>query len=154
MNISFESFIEMLVSSPLTFISVLISVLVIIVNGWTDAPNAIATLVSTRSMSPRGAVALAACGNFLGVLVMSFFHGKVTSSIYLLADFSGDRRPALYALIAALFAIVLWSGIAWYFGIPTSESHGLIAGLLGAAIALQGGGSAINTAELLKVFSD
>jgi PiT family inorganic phosphate transporter len=66
-------------------------------------------------------------------------------------DFGGDARVALIALCAAMFAIVLWATAAWRFGIPTSESHALIAGLSGAAIALNGGISGINISEWIKV---
>jgi PiT family inorganic phosphate transporter len=69
-----------------------------------------------------------------------------------MVDFGGDSRNALVALCAALFAIVLWATAAWALGIPTSESHALIAGISGAAIALQGGFSGINGDQWIKVF--
>ena len=121
---------------------------VVLVNGWTDAPNAIATVVSTKSMSPRAAVIMAAIFNFIGVLVMSFVSQDVADTIGKMVSFTGDQ--ALVALAAALFAIVLWAVLAWYFGIPTSESHALIAGLTGAAIA-QGSFAAVNMEEWSKV---
>jgi PiT family inorganic phosphate transporter len=68
-----------------------------------------------------------------------------------MVDFGGDTRVALAALCAAMLAIVLWATAAWRFGIPTSESHALIAGLSGAAIALQGGFSGINASEWIKI---
>ena len=119
------------------------------VNGWTDAPNAIATVVSTKSMSPRAAVLMAAVFNFLGVLVMTLVSSQVASTIGNMVSFgSGDQ--ALIALAAALVAIVLWAVLAWYFGIPTSESHALIAGITGAAIALSSF-SAVNADAWSKV---
>ena len=108
----------------------------ILVNGWTDAPNAIATCVSTRSISPKKAILMAAICNFLGVLVMTFISRAVAETIYNMVDFGDNASNALIALCAALFAIVVWSVFAWRFGIPTSESHALIAGLSGAAIAI------------------
>ena len=66
-------------------------------------------------------------------------------------NFGGNNEDALIALCAAMAAIVIWAIGAWYFGIPTSESHALIAGLSGAAIALQGGLGGINFSEWIKV---
>jgi PiT family inorganic phosphate transporter len=82
---------------------------------------------------------------------MSMINSKVAETIYKMVDFGGDSHEALVALCAALVAIVLWATTAWWFGIPTSESHALIAGISGAAIALQGGISGINPNEWVKV---
>ena len=124
---------------------------VILVNGWTDAPNAIATCVSTRAISVRKAIVMAAIFNFLGVLVMTSVNASVAFTIYNMVDFGGDSRQALIALCAAMAAIVIWATAAWYFGIPTSESHALIAGISGAAVALQNSFSGINGEEWMKV---
>ncbi len=94
---------------------------------------------------------MAAVFNFLGVLVMTALNATVAQTIYNMVDFGGDPHQALIALCAALVAIVTWATAAWDFGIPTSESHALIAGLSGAAIALHGGLSGINGAEWVKV---
>lgn len=111
---------------------------VIFVNGWTDAPNAIASCVATRAMKVESAIAMAAVFNCLGVVVMSAWNSTVVFTIENMVNL--DRRPegAAIALCAALASIVLWSVGAWLFGIPTSESHSLIAGLTGAAFALCG----------------
>lgn len=151
MSVSLSTFLSELTSNPPLFITVLLTLGVILVNGWTDAPNAIATCVSTRSMSPRAAILMAAVFNFFGVLVMTVINATVAQTIYNMVDFGGDAHTALVALCAALFAIVTWATVAWKFGIPTSESHALIAGLSGAAIALQNGLSGINGAEWMKV---
>lgn len=151
MTLSLQDFLSSLVSNPMLILTVLLTLGVIFVNGWTDAPNAIATCVSTRSMGPRAAILMAAGCNFLGVLVMTLINASVAQTIYNMVDFRGNSHEASVALCAALFAIVLWAVAAWYFGIPTSESHALIAGLSGAAIALQGGLSGINGAEWVKV---
>ena len=68
-----------------------------------------------------------------------------------MVDFGGDSHQALTALMAAMVAIIVWGAAAWWFGIPTSQSHSLIAGLTGAAIAVQGSLDAINGAEWMKV---
>ena len=151
MTPTFLGFLSETASNPVLLITVILTLGVIFVNGWTDAPNAIATCVSTRAMGPRAAILMAAVFNFLGVLVMTLINATVAETIYNMVDFGGDPHEALIALCAALFAIVVWAVAAWYFGIPTSESHALIAGLSGAAIALQGGLGGINGTEWVKV---
>ncbi|MDF2537660.1 MAG: putative rane protein [Herbinix sp.] len=150
MSISLADFISQLISNPALFITVLLVLGVILVNGWTDAPNAIATCVSTRSIGPKSAIIMAAVFNFLGVFVMTLVNNAVAQTIYKMVDFGDNSKNALIALCAALFAIVVWATAAWVFGIPTSESHALIAGITGAAIALQGG-QGINGNEWIKV---
>ncbi|MDI9218299.1 MULTISPECIES: inorganic phosphate transporter [Clostridium] len=151
MTISFFEFIGQIVDNPALLITVILTLGVILVNGWTDAPNAIATCVSTRAIGPRAAILMAAVFNFLGVFVMTMVNANVAMTIYNMVDFGGDSGDALVALCASLFAIVVWATAAWYFGIPTSESHALIAGISGAAIALQGGLGGINGGEWIKV---
>ena len=151
MTVSLADFLSQLFSNPVLAITVALVLGVILVNGWTDAPNAIATCVSTKSISPRAAILMAAVFNFLGVFVMTMVNASVAATIYNMVDFGGDSWDALVALCAALFAIVIWATVAWWFGIPTSESHALIAGISGAAIALHGGLAGINGNEWLKV---
>lgn len=151
MGISLLEFLSRMISNPALFITVMLTVGVILVNGWTDAPNAIATCVSTRSISPKAAVLMAAFFNFLGVLVMTLVNKTVAETIFKMVDFGGNPTEALIALCAALFAIVVWATTASFFGIPTSESHALIAGLSGAAIALHNGFGGINGSEWIKV---
>lgn len=151
MTISFIDFIYELIHNIPLLITVILTLGVILVNGWTDAPNAIATCVSTRAITPNAAILMAAIFNFLGVFVMTIINANVAETIYNMVDFGGESGEALIALCAALFAIVSWATAAWYFGIPTSESHALIAGISGAAIALQGGFKGINGNEWMKV---
>ena len=151
MTISFSDFVVQMLSSPMLAITVVLTLGVILVNGWTDAPNAIATCVSTRCMRAQEAIIMAAIFNFLGVLVMTMINSRVAMTIYNMVDFGGNTHEATVALCAALFAIVVWATAAWAFGIPTSESHALIAGLSGAAIGLHGSLGGINFAEWVKV---
>jgi PiT family inorganic phosphate transporter len=102
------------------------------VNGWTDAPNAIATVVSTRVLSPVAAVAMAALFNLFGALSGTAVATTIGKGIINL-----DVVP-LEVLAAGTLAVIIWSTSAWYFGLPTSESHGLVAGLAGAAVAVAG----------------
>ncbi len=148
---SLMDFLTQLVGNPMLMVSSLLTLGVILVNGWTDAPNAIATCVSTRAIEVRKAIIMAAIFNFLGVLVMTTLNTSVAMTIYNMVDFGGDAKTALIALCAAMAAIVIWATAAWYFGIPTSESHALIAGISGAAVAIQNSFSGINGSEWIKV---
>src|SRR3989338_10312431 len=107
------------------------------VNGWTDAPNAIATVVSTRVLRPYPAVLMATALNIAG----AFSGLAVAQTIG-----QGFVRPEaidLRTIAAAMIGIVLWSTLAWWRGLPTSESHALVAGLTGAAWATGGAGALI-----------
>ena len=132
--------------SPVLFIALILVCASIFVNGWTDAPNAIATVVSTRVLSPRAAVIMATIFNLVGIMC---FGTAVASTIANLVDLGNQSNP-LIAVCAAQLSIVIWSVSAWKFGIPTSESHALIAGLMGAGIAYNGV-SAFKMVEFEKV---
>ncbi|MBQ8507020.1 MAG: inorganic phosphate transporter [Clostridia bacterium] len=151
MDLSFQYFWGQVTTNPLLMVAVILTLGVILVNGWTDAPNAIATCVVTRCMSARAAIFMAAIFNFLGVFVMTMLNATVATTITKMVDFGSNSQEAIVALSAALFAIVVWATLAWVFGIPTSESHALIAGLTGGAIAIHGGLGGVNGAEWVKV---
>ena len=151
MVIEWGMFITELASNPLLLVVTLLNIGVIIVNGATDAPNAIATVVSTRCMKPTPAIIMAAICNFFGLLVITLVSSAVANTIFHMVDFGGDNHAAIIALMAAMVAIIVWGVAAWAFGLPTSQSHSLIAGLTGAAIALQGGLGGINGGEWMKV---
>jgi PiT family inorganic phosphate transporter len=107
------------------------------VNGWTDAPNAIATVVSTRVLPPSLAVLMAAVLNVVGTLVTGTAVASTLGTGIVKPDvISGPL--GLTVVIAATLTVVLWSTAAWFYGIPTSESHELIAGLAGAGLAVAG----------------
>lgn len=124
---------------------------VIFVNGWTDAPNAIATAVGSGSISFRRAVAMASVCNFLGTAISCLCFPAVAATIEGLVYFP-NPQDALTGLNAAMLSIVLWAVAAWRFGLPTSESHALLAGLSGAALAL-GGNAQLNTGAWLWVLA-
>jgi PiT family inorganic phosphate transporter len=102
------------------------------VNGWTDAPNAIATVVSTRVLSPSHALLLASVLNALGALSGTAVAATIGKGIV------DPSAITIYTVGAAMVGIVFWSTLAWYWGLPTSESHALIAGLTGASLATAG----------------
>ena len=136
---SFGDFLARAAGDPILALTALLVLAVVLVNGWTDAPNAIATAVATGVLPFRRAAVLAAVCNLLGVAGMTAYNATVAETLYSIADFGGDGRAALSALCAALCAIVAWAALAWRFGIPTSESHALVAGVTGAALAMPGG---------------
>lgn len=98
------------------------------INGFHDTANSIATSVSTRVLSPRQAIIMAAVLNFTGALVSSKVAKTISGGIV-----SGSLPE--YVIIAAIIAAIIWDLVTWYFGIPSSSSHALIGGLVGAAIA-------------------
>ena len=103
------------------------------VNGWTDSPNAIATVVSTRVLSPSQAVIMAGVLNLVGAIV--------TGTAVAVTIGKGIVSPEIITpsvIAAAMITILIWSTVAWYYGIPTSESHELIAGLTGGGLAVGG----------------
>ena len=137
MPLSFLDFLGQLSRNYALSGTVLLTLAVLLVNGWTDAPNAIAGAVVTGALPFHTAVALAAVCNFWGVLCVTSVNASVAETVYSIASFGGGPKAALTALCAAMTAIVLWAGLAWLFGIPTSESHALVAGISGAAVALE-----------------
>jgi PiT family inorganic phosphate transporter len=102
------------------------------VNGWTDAPNAIATVISTGVLSPRAAIAMAVVFNTLGAMSGTAVATTVGLGI---VESSALTIPAI---TATMIAIIAWGGLAAKLGIPVSKSHALLAGLAGAGFA--GGG--------------
>ena len=151
MPLSFWNFLVQMSENPALSGTVLLTLAVLLVNGWTDAPNAIAGAVVTGALPFRPAVVMAAVCNFLGVLCVTSVNASVAETVYSIASFGGGTKAALTALCAAMTAIVLWAAAAWLFGIPTSESHALVAGISGAAVALEGSFSCIRWGCWAKV---
>lgn len=102
------------------------------INGWTDAPNAIATVISTRALTPRTAIVMASVLNIVG----AFSGTAVATTIG--RDIVQPEALTLLTLSGAMLAVVSWGLLAWKLGLPTSKSHALIAGLTGAALAEAG----------------
>lgn len=117
------------------------------VNGWTDAPNAIATVVSTRVLPPIPAVAMAALFNLLGALSGTAVAATIGKGIV------DINQINLETIVAACAAVIVWSTFAWYFGLPTSKTHEILAGLAGAAVATTGGFGVLEYSGWEKVFT-
>ncbi|HTF55549.1 MAG TPA: inorganic phosphate transporter [Pseudonocardia sp.] len=103
-------------------------------NGFHDAANAIATSVSTRALAPRTALAIAAVMNLAG----AFLGTEVATTVGQGIITAPSGLPGLTVVLAALVGAVAWNLITWYFGLPSSSSHALIGGLVGAALAAGG----------------
>lgn len=106
------------------------------INGWTDAPNAIATVVATRVLKPKYALILAPTGNIIGAFIgaqVAETIGKEFINIELVPQ---DLK--LLTLGAAMVGIILWGLFSWYFGLPISKSHAMLASMTGAGFAVAG----------------
>src|SRR5438552_1617671 len=107
------------------------------INGFHDAANSIATVVSTRVLSPALAVVWAAFFNFIAFAVFGTRVAKAIGDGVRMDLISADLR--LYVLMCALLGAIIWNLITWYLGLPTSSSHSLLGGYAGAGIAAFGG---------------
>lgn len=151
MTVSLSDFITQITTNPTFLITTVLIFGLMMVNGWTDAPNAIATCVSTRSIKVKPAICMAAIANFLGLLIMCAVNTEVAKTIYNIVDFGSDPHRAMLGLCSAVIAIIVWALVAWLSGIPTSHSHALVAALTGSAIAVNGGFYGISATEWAKV---
>ena len=151
MAVDLSSVLAAIAANPMLGVIVVLCIGATMVNGATDAPNAIATVVGTRAMPAGRAIAMAAICNFIGLVGITAISTAVAGTIFGMVDFGGDNHAALVALAADMVAIIVWGVAAWALGIPTSQSHSLIAGITGAAIALQGGLGGINADQWIKV---
>ena len=132
---SLADFINLISNTPMLIVAIILVIGVVFINGWTDAPNAIATCISTRCIKPKTAIIMAAIFNFLGVLTMFFISKQTAETISNMVDFGTQYSLALDALCAGMVGVIVWGVLAWAFGIPSSESHALIAGITGAGLA-------------------
>jgi PiT family inorganic phosphate transporter len=119
------------VSTALVVVIVAVALFFDYTNGFHDAANAIATSVSTKALTPRVALAMAAVMNVVGALIST----RVASTIYKgLIDSPSQSKSGLVLVLAALLGAIVWNLGTWYFGLPSSSSHALIGGLVGAAL--------------------
>ena len=103
-------------------------------NGFHDAANAIATSVATRALSPKAALTMAACMNFVGAMLGTEVASTIGGGIIHIGD-AGTAHEGLVIVLGALIGAITWNLITWYFGLPSSSSHALIGGLAGAGLA-------------------
>src|SRR5215831_17489198 len=114
----------------LVLITILVALIFDFVNGFHDSANSIATVVSTRVLSPRWAVAWAASFNFLAAFIFGIAVAKTIGSGMIHLEYVDQ-----YVVLAGLFGAIAWDLLTWWWGLPTSSSHALIGGYAGAAMA-------------------
>ena len=126
-------------SATIAFVLVLVILALVFdyINGFHDAANSIATVVSTRVLSPGMAVIWAAFFNFVAFAIFGTRVAKAIGDGVRMDLISPDMR--LYVLLAALMGAIIWNLITWYLGLPTSSSHALLGGYAGAGVAAYGG---------------
>jgi PiT family inorganic phosphate transporter len=133
---------------PATWIIVLIviSIAFDVLNGFNDSANIAATIISSRSMSVRTALTIASIAGFAGPFIFGFAVAKTIGSGIVIPQFI-----TIQILVAALISACIWSIITWAYGIPSSSSHALIGGFIGAVI-ISSGINALLAKGLIKVF--
>src|ERR1041384_125324 len=118
------------------FTIVIVALVFDYINGFHDAANSIATVVSTRVLSPRSAVAWAAFFNFIAFVIFPLHVANTIGK-----DIVDPRVVDNTVVLAALVGAIGWNLITWWYGIPSSSSHALIGGLAGAVVAHAGSGA-------------
>ena len=113
--------------SPILISVIVIALVFEFINGFHDTANAIATSVYTKALTPQKAILLAACMNLLGALVSEKVAGTISKGLV-------DIELEQYVILAALIGAIIWNLFTWWCGIPSSSSHALIGGLVGAVI--------------------
>lgn len=130
---------------PLLIVLVVLALIFDLLNGVHDSSNIVATIISSRSLSPRLTLVLTAIAEFCGPFLFGVAVAKTIGS-----EIISPELMTLPVLLAALIGAILWNLITWYLGIPSSSSHALIGGLIGAVMAGMGA-NAIRLAGLTKV---
>jgi PiT family inorganic phosphate transporter len=115
--------------------TVIMALIFDVINGFHDAANSIATVVSTRVLSPRIAVLWAAFFNFVAMFI---FAPRVADTVAKIVKIDGKDSVYVYVVLAGLLGAIVWDLITWWLGLPTSSSHALIGGVAGAGIAYRG----------------
>jgi PiT family inorganic phosphate transporter len=131
----------------LLIIIIAIALLFDFLNGFHDASNIVATMISSRAMSPRSALLISAAAHFAGPFLFGVAVAKTIGS-----EVVDPEAITSLVIIAALSSAILWNLFTWYFGLPSSTSHALIGGLVGA-VGVAVGLAAINLDGLMKVFA-
>jgi PiT family inorganic phosphate transporter len=132
--------------TAVVIVTIVIALLFDVINGFHDAANSIATVVSTRVLSPRIAVLWAAAFNMIALLV---FQQGVANTISKIIQLPGGDPAYIYVVMCGLSGAILWNLFTWWLGLPSSSSHALIGGLSGAGIAY-GGIDVLQRESLMK----
>ncbi|MBI5095808.1 MAG: inorganic phosphate transporter [Candidatus Hydrogenedentes bacterium] len=133
----------------LVVFAIIVAVIFDLINGFHDSANSIATVVSTRVLSPRVAVLWAAFFNFAA---MFLFAPRVADTIAKIVIIDAKDHAYVYVVLAGLLGAIVWDLLTWWWGLPTSSSHALIGGLIGAGVA-HGGWRVIRWEKLWLTFA-
>lgn len=128
----------------LIVVTVVTALIFDLINGFHDSANSIATIVSTRVLSPKFAVLWAAFFNFVAMFI---FQPRVAETISKIVHINGSDNYYIIVVLAGLIGAIVWNIITWWWGLPSSSSHALMGGLVGAGISYQG----INVINWVKV---
>jgi len=119
----------------IVIVTIVVALIFDVINGFHDAANSIATVVSTRVLSPKAAVLWAATFNFVALFI---FHEGVANTIAKTIEIQQGDPAFVWVVICGLTGAILWNLLTWWLGLPSSSSHALIGGLSGAGIAYGG----------------
>jgi PiT family inorganic phosphate transporter len=128
----------------LVYVTVAVALIFDVINGFHDAANSIATVVSTRVLSPRLAVLWATVFNFVALFI---FQQGVANTISKIVQIKASDPAFVWVVISGLLGAIVWNLLTWWWGLPSSSSHALIGGLSGAGVAYSGF-SILNTDKL------
>src|SRR3989440_3120421 len=128
----------------IVIVTIAVALIFDIINGFHDAANSIATVVSTRVLSPRLAVLWATIFNFVALFI---FQQGVANTISKIVSIQPSDPAFVWVVICGLLGAILWNLLTWWWGLPSSSSHALIGGLSGAGVAYHGLG-VLNTDKL------
>src|SRR5687768_12117377 len=133
----------------IVFVTIAFALIFDVINGFHDAANSIATIVSTRVLSPRAAVLWAALSNFIALFI---FHQGVANTIAKTVDIKGSDPAFVWVVLCGLGGAIIWNLLTWWWGLPSSSSHALIGGLSGAGMAY-GGPDVLNWVAIEKTLA-
>jgi PiT family inorganic phosphate transporter len=119
--------------STIMIILVVLALIFDFLNGFHDSANVVATMISSRAMTPRAALLIAALANFVGPFLFGVAVAKTVGS-----EVASPKNVTIAVVLAALVSASLWNIFTWYFGIPSSSSHALIGGIIGAVLIESG----------------
>jgi inorganic phosphate transporter, PiT family len=122
-------------ATTIVYVTVAVALVFDIINGFHDAANSIATVVSTRVLSPRLAVLWATLFNFIALFV---FHQGVANTIAKIISIEASDHAFVWVVMSGLVGAIVWNLLTWWWGLPSSSSHALIGGLSGAGVAYSG----------------
>src|SRR3954453_17058288 len=140
---------------PLLIVIILFAFIFDYINGFHDSANSIATIVSTKVLTPFQAVLWAAVFNFSAFFLSKYVFGGfgIADTIAKSVTIQKGDPLAMYVIFAGLLSAIIWNLITWWFGIPSSSSHALIGGLIGSAVAHYHTFSVINSAKVIPTIS-